>query len=130
MLIKIEEYLKRCNVDGMSLEEVIAFKQKLCDGIERSEENRYSDETIDLELHMCPGPSVRYWWACKCLLAICERIIAREDCDARLRAECEKCALEARKKEADGLYGEADFYFIVRNLEAFRNGNPPEKKED
>lgn len=104
MLISTDEYLERNGVYKMSLKELITFKDKICDNIKRYEDNKYTERVLELEVFMNPKPSVHYWWHCRCLIEVCSIIIAREDCDDKLKEKCSQDIDDAYMKIKKGLY--------------------------
>ena len=112
MLISVEERFRNVGVYDMSINELLDFRDKICDKIKEYEENKDTERVLELEVFMNPTPSVRYCWECKCLINICAIILAREDCDDKSREKCMKDVDNAHKKIKKGLYS--------NDMEAFK----------
>lgn len=104
MLISVEDELKKNGVYDMSLEDLVRFKDKVCNDIKYCEDNRYMDAVWEMEMHMNPKPSYYYCWRCDCLIEVCEIIIGNSACTEELKKICEEAIENARAKIEKGLY--------------------------
>ena len=104
MLIPTYEYLRQEGVNKMSLNEVVAFKDKLWERITYYEENKYTERMLNMELHMHPAPSVHYWWHCQCIIELCTIILTREDCNEEIEEKCVQDINTAHEKIEKDLY--------------------------
>ena len=108
MLITVEEYFNHNGVYDMSINELLDFKDKICDRIKHYEKNKYTEEILELEMFMHPGPSLKYHWDCDCLLELCRIIMLHQDCKHELKEKCKRYSIDARQKIRQGLYPKDD----------------------
>ena len=128
MLISIEEYLEENGVYQMSLNELLAFKDKIYDTIKGYEDDKYTDRLLEQEMFMHPSPSVHYCWNCDCLIMISRIILMREDVNDQLKEKCSREIYNTYEKIDKGLYDNDDTEVLNKYFtEHFRGNRVPNR---
>ena len=105
MLMSIEERFMRDGVYDMSLDELICYKEKNFETIKYYEDNKYTKEIVESMLEFeNPSSDVYYCWFCGATISMCKLIMARQDCNEKLKKKCEQDIKKLQVKVRKGLY--------------------------